>query len=256
MGFASMRVVITGAAGKIGSQIVEELSDRHKLCLIDRRPVPGRNSVVADLALNRVRSYSKPWLKGRLPRWMKVFDGADVVLHLAAYIRHDDNFPQVLRDNIQATWNVLEAAVRHRVPRVVYASSNWAVKAIEMELAPECYVPTGPKIDSGEAPRPLTLYGISKAFGEMAGRTLVEEGRLASFVSVRIGYYNAVPPSKEDLRRRWIGPTDIRSLFRRCMEADFDGFHVVYGVSAQSTAPYDLSYTKRLFGWEPKQSAN
>jgi len=248
-----MRVVITGAAGKIGSQIIEELSDRHELCLIDRRPVPGRNSVVADLALNRVRSYSRPWLKSRLRRWMKVFEGADVVLHLAAYLRHDNNFPTVLRDNIQATWNVLEAAVRHRVPRVVFASSNWAVKALEMELAPQCYAPKGPKIDSDAGPRPLTLYGISKAFGETAGRTLVGEGRLGSFVSVRIGYYDAVPPSKEELRRRWIGPVDIRRLFRRCVEAEFDGFHVVYGVSSQTIAPYDLSYTSRLLSWKPEQ---
>ena len=171
-----MCVIITGAAGRIGGQIIEELSDRHELCFIDRRPVPGRSSIVADLAQNRVRSYRKPWLKHRVPRWMGMFEGADVALHLAAYIRHDNNFPEVLRDNIQATWNVLEAAVRYRVPRVVYASSNWAVKALEMELAPECYVPKGPKIDSDAAPRPLTPYGISKAFGETAGHTLVGEG--------------------------------------------------------------------------------
>lgn len=248
-----MRVVITGAAGKIGGQIIEELSDRHELCLIDRCPVPGRNSTVADLAQNRVRSYSRPWLKGRLPRWMKVFEGADVALHLAAYIRHDDNFPAILRDNIQATWNVLEAAVRHRVLRVVFASSNWAVKALEMELAPQCYASKGPKIDSDAGPRPRTLYGISKAFGETAGRTLVGEGQLGSFVAVRIGHYSSVPPSKEELRRRWIGSIDIRSLFRRCVEAEFDGFHVVYGVSAQTTAPYDLSYTTRLLSWKPEQ---
>jgi nucleoside-diphosphate-sugar epimerase len=34
-----MRVIITGAAGEIGRQTVEELSDGHELCLMDRRPV-------------------------------------------------------------------------------------------------------------------------------------------------------------------------------------------------------------------------
>jgi nucleoside-diphosphate-sugar epimerase len=44
-----MRVIITGAAGEIGGQIVEELSDSHDLCLIDGRPVSGRMSMIADL---------------------------------------------------------------------------------------------------------------------------------------------------------------------------------------------------------------
>jgi len=39
-----MAVIITGAAGQIGSQIVEELSNLHELCLIDRIPVPGHTS--------------------------------------------------------------------------------------------------------------------------------------------------------------------------------------------------------------------
>jgi nucleoside-diphosphate-sugar epimerase len=41
-----MRVVITGAAGRIGSQVVEELSGMHDLCLLDCRPMPGRKSVL------------------------------------------------------------------------------------------------------------------------------------------------------------------------------------------------------------------
>ena len=45
-----MRVVITGAAGRIGIQMVEELSESHELRLLDRVPVPGRKSLVADLA--------------------------------------------------------------------------------------------------------------------------------------------------------------------------------------------------------------
>ena len=184
---------------------------------------------------------------------MRVFEGADVVIHLAAYLRHDLNWPQVLHDNVQVTWNVLEAVVKYHVSRVVFASSNWAVKATEMALAPACYEAQGLKIGSDELPRPRTLYGISKAFGEITGRTLVEEGHIGSFVAVRIGSYQPVSPKNPETRRRWIGSKDIRSLFRRCVEAEFDGFHVVYGVSAQGTAPYDLSHTSRLLSWKPEQ---
>ena len=248
-----MRVVITGAAGSIGRELVEEFYGKHELCLIDRYVTVRRPSVVADLAQNRLTSYWKPWSKSGKPSWMKTFKGADVVIHLAGYLRHDLNWPQVLQDNIQVTWNVLEAAVEHRVPRVVFASSNWAVKATEMALAPACYEPQGPKISSDEVPHPTTLYGISKALGEIAGRTLVEEGHIGSFVAVRIGSYHPVSPKNQETRRRWIGSKDIRSLFRRCVEAEFNGFHVVYGVSAQRTAAYDLSYTSRLLSWKPEE---
>ena len=50
-------------------------------------------------------------------------------------------------------------------------------------------------------------------------------------------------PNKSDERLRaiWIGVQDLRSLLRRCVESSSEGFHVVYGVSGQPTAPYDLS---------------
>jgi len=140
------------------------------------------------------------------------------------------------------------------VERVVFASSNWAVKAMETRLAPDCYRCDGPKIDSEAAPLPLTPYGLSKSFGEIAGRMFVEEQKLKSFIAVRIGHY-ARNPSKDEMDRvRWIGVEDIRSLFRRCVETELEGFHVVYGVSAQTTAPYDLSHTRKLLAWEPREN--
>jgi uronate dehydrogenase len=125
---------------------------------------------------------------------------------------------------------------------------------METQLAPDCYRSDGPKIDSETAPSPLTPYGLSKSFGEIAGRMFVEEQKLKSFIAVRIGHY-ARNPSKDEMDRvRWIGVEDIRSLFRRCVETEIEGFHVVYGVSAQTTAPYDLSHTRKLLAWEPREN--
>ena len=248
-----MRIVITGAAGKIGKQVVEELSSSHDLRLIDKKRIPGQSSIVADLAQHRVRSLRKPWLKARLPRWMRAFEGVDIVLHFAADIRVSAPWESVAVNNIEATWNVIEAAAKFRVPAVIFASSNWAVKGLEQKLAPDCYLPEGPKIDSGMPPVPLTAYGLSKAFGELAGRMFVDEGKLQSFVAVRIGDYNPTPSTDKMSRTRWIGMEDIRSLIRRCVEADLRGFHVVYGVSSQKTAPYDLSHTQQLLSWLPSQ---
>ncbi len=244
-----MRVVITGAAGRIGSAMVEELCTSHELCLIDRSPIGGRVSIAADLS----RYPGWFWGKLRPSRWTEAFKGADVVLHLAADRSPKAPWQRVCRDNVQATWNVIETAAKHGVGRLVFASSNWAVKATERALAPACYTPEGPKIDSDAPPCPLTPYGISKAFGELTGRTCVEERQLGSFIAVRIGSYLLGPPKNQEKSNLWIGTHDLRSLLRRCVEADFEGFQVVYGVSAQPTSPYDLSYTCRLLSWEPHQ---
>jgi len=249
-----MRVVITGAAGRIGTQIVQELSPSHELRLIDRRPMEHRDGVIADLSRAPRRGVWPRWFGSKSLSWNEPFEGADVVVHLSANPESLAPWEKVLPDNIQGTWNVIAAAAQHGVSRVVFASSNWAVKALEKKLAPDCYLPNGAKIGSDAPPSPITAYGLSKAFGEQAGRMFVDEKKLQSFVAVRIGYYDPNPPPRDDeLRSRWIGADDIRSLFRRCVEAEFAGYHVVYGVSAQPTVLYDLSHTRRLLSWAPGQ---
>jgi uronate dehydrogenase len=250
-----MRVVISGAAGRIGVQMVEELEE-HELRLIDRVPVPQRKSIIADLAVNHAGALRRPWWRFGSASWIDSFEEADVVLHLAADVRQNAPWKSVLRDNIRATWNVLQIAARYRVPRVIFASSNWAVRALEQALAPSCYRPDGPKIGSADSPKPVGPYGISKAFGELAGRMSVDQHQLRSFVAVRIGAYAPEPyRSDERLRALWIGSHDIRALLRRCVESTAEGFHVVYGVSAQPTAPYDLTYTCDFLSWKPRQNA-
>jgi len=101
-----------------------------------------------------------------------------------------------------------------------------------------------------------TAYGISKAFGEIVGRSLVDETRIESFVAVRIGFCPTDPlasPSGWKLRSRWIGHRTSPRCSLRCVEADFTGHHVVYGVSGQPEVPYDLTHTKSLLSWTPVQ---
>lgn len=249
-----MRVLITGAAGQIGRQIVDELSRDYELCLIDRLPIKGRASLVTDLSRPPPRGLLGRLFNSKSKRWSDMFEGAQVVIHLAANPRPDAPWEEILPNNIQTTWNVIEAAADHHVRRVIFASSNWSVRAIERELAPACYLPEGPKIGSDTPPCPLTAYGMSKALGETAGNMFVDDNLLESFVAVRIGHYSPVPIIKGRSRDLWIGAEDLRNLFRRCVEVEFKGHHVVYGVSAQRTSPYDLSYTRKLLQWGPCRS--
>ena len=252
----NMRVVITGAAGSIGTQLIEELSTSHDLFLLDRRAGSNHRIRCADFSRVAPRRGLTRYLWFRRFHWANAFENADVVVHLAAEASPGAPWRKILRDNIQGTWNVIQTAAQHRVRRVVFASSNWAVKALEQKLAPDCYRPDGPKMDSMTPPSPLTAYGLSKAFGELAGRMFVEQGNLETFVAVRIGNYQPKPSSDEIVRARWIGVQDIRAVFQRCVEADLKGFHVVYGVSAQKAAPYDLSQTAKTLSWFPQQCAD
>lgn len=251
-----MRVAITGAAGTIGSLLADEMEADHQLVLLDRKPLEHRSSITANLSRSPGWLPFHPWSGAK--RWHTAFRGADVVVHLAADPKPNTPWPRVLRHNVQATWNVLEAAARHGVCRVIYASSYWAVRAALDALEPDCYRPDGPKLTPEMAPRPRSAYGLSKAMGETAGRMFVDEGRLRDFLAVRIGWC----PARESwstrdaaLRHRWIGHADVRSLLRRCVEADFEGAHVAYAASAQPEAPFDLSGTRQLLGWTPSQTA-
>jgi len=145
-----VRIVITGAAGNIGMPVGDELSDTHEVYLIDRRPVPGRASMAANL-VHYPNHGTKGWVVTDLfagRRWWKAFSGAEVVIHLAEEPQAEANWQRVCDNNLRATWNVLQAAAEYRVRRIVYASSGWAVKSQELQLVPECYQPDGPKIDS------------------------------------------------------------------------------------------------------------
>lgn len=248
-----MHILITGAAGRIGREIIEELFHSHDLYLIDRHPVPEYESIITDLSQyeGKTEFNSSQEIVPKL--WTDAFRKAEVVIHLAEEPNPNATWERVFQNNIVATWNVFQACAQHHVRRVIYASSNWVVKALELELAPVCYEPEGPKIGSWANPRPVNPYGIGKAFGEIIGRVLVDEERISSFAALRIGWFTPNPPDNGDYRRRAIGAQDLRSLFRRCVEAEFDGFHIIYGVSAQKISPYDISYTTRLLSWEPKQ---
>lgn len=64
-----MRIVITGAAGNITTQLIEELQSSHELRLVDIRPVYDRSSIIAELKkLRRLRTAGMMWDGGMLSK--------------------------------------------------------------------------------------------------------------------------------------------------------------------------------------------
>jgi nucleoside-diphosphate-sugar epimerase len=144
----------------------------------------------------------------------------------------------------------------------------------EIDGAPELYRPGhGRMYDEHVDPRPDSLYGVSKVFGEAMGRYYVDRRGLR-VICLRIGAVGevddpdaplgveAVPsatPTPELRRARheaiWLSHRDCVSLFAAALEADNVDWAVVYGVSDNAARFWSLESAERLLGWRPQDGA-
>ena len=99
-------VLITGAAGNLGSKLRRHLQGRYELRLLDLDPRDDAAIVAADLSR---------WDLA----WADRFQGVDTVVHLAANGVAQQLWPSVVGPNIDVTIHVYQAAVRAGVRRVV-----------------------------------------------------------------------------------------------------------------------------------------
>lgn len=157
-----MRVVITGAAGFIGSHLSEHmLASGHEVVGIDGfTPFYERSAKESNLTeplLHPAFRFIEADLRtADLPDMVR---GADVIVHLAAQpgVRHSwgDSFEVYTGHNLVATQRMLEAAVVAGVPRLVFASSSSIYGSAET-------MPTTEDV----RPKPISPYGVTKLAGE------------------------------------------------------------------------------------------
>ncbi|WP_254864053.1 NAD-dependent glucose-6-phosphate dehydrogenase Azf [Halovivax gelatinilyticus] len=239
-------VLLTGAAGRVGTAVLDDLSDEYEWRLLDRDPpteeLPGE-FVVCDITdESAVR---------------EAMAGIDAVIHLAGDPRKEAPWSSVLPNNIDGTRVVYEAAVDAGVETVAFASSNHAVGAYETdERLPDLYR-TGDdfRLDGAELPRPGNLYGVSKATGEILGRYYHDEFGL-SVACVRIGNLTKDHPPVDYERGQamWLSYRDCAHLFQRCIEADY-GYEIVYGISDNDRKYYSLERAREVLGYEPQDNS-
>lgn len=224
-------MLITGAAGDIGSCLREGLRPlADELVLTDVRPlepVAGERFVQADLVDRDALA--------------RTAHRVDAVVHLGG-IPTEASFDELLGPNLVGTFNVFEAARGSGVPRVVFASSNHAAG----------FYPVEEILTGREAPRPDTLYGVTKAYGEALGHMYVDKFGL-EVICIRIGGFLERPHQVRDLST-WLSHGDAVRLFVACLTAPDVGFRVVYGASANTRLHWDLSPAREL-GYEPQDDA-
>jgi uronate dehydrogenase len=233
MSDAPRTVLLTGAAGGVGT-LMRDLLPRYgyRLRLLDLLPVPGEpDAITADLSDTAALR--------------EAVRGVDAVLHLAG-ISQESTFEKILRANIEGTYNLYEAVRAEGVPRVVFASSNHAVGFTPLPAE------GAPPIPVGTPPRPDTFYGLSKAFGEDLASFYWDKHGIET-VSVRIGSCFTEPSSVRMLSI-WLSPADGARLFDAALTAPGVRHTVVYGSSANTRVPWDLSGARAL-GYEPKDDS-
>jgi uronate dehydrogenase len=225
------RLLITGAAGGVGTMLREGLRGRaDEVVLFDQRAIEagdGERAVVGDVNdLDAVR---------------RAIAGCDACVHLAA-IPVEAQFEEILHANIRGTWALFEAARMEGCRRVVFASSNHATGFRSVD----------DQVDSAAPVRPDTYYGVSKVFGEALGNLYHDKFGLR-VACIRIG--TALPrPLEERHLSTWLSPGDLTRLVTACLVSPDLGFAIVYGVSANRRRWWDLEAGGRL-GYEPEDDA-
>jgi nucleoside-diphosphate-sugar epimerase len=246
------RILVTGSAGRIGRAAVAELAARgHEVVGFDRVPTPGlppERSVVASLT-------DADLLRRAAAR-------ASAIVHLAAtpddaqYPRGQapndgDNFlDELVPNNVIGPYQIMEAARVLKIPRVILASTGQVIdghlKAGNVPVTAE------------SAPRPRYLYACTKVFLEALGQVYAKEHGIA-VLAVRLGWCPRAG-QEEEFRANPLGPDvylspgDAGRFFAAAVEVEkLPPFAVVYATSRHvRTHLYDLSPTRELLGWEPR----
>jgi uronate dehydrogenase len=233
-----VRVLVTGAAGSIGSVLCSGLVDRGREVVgLDRTPEPegftGEWFTVDCADPDAVDA-----VFARLSRT----GGLDAVIHLAG-VPDEHSLPEELESHVITTASLLDAMVRHAVPRIVYASSNHAVGR----------TPRGAEtLDVHTRPRPDTFYGVAKVAAEALLSLYVDRHGLDA-VATRIGSFLPQPETVRGLST-WLSHDDAVRMFDACLTAPDPGFAVIYGISANTRGWWDLE-PGRALGYAPQDDA-
>ncbi|MEP7022072.1 MAG: NAD(P)-dependent oxidoreductase [Pseudonocardiales bacterium] len=222
-----MTVVITGAAGTIGSALTARLpSHGWTLRGFDRVPVDG--GVLGDITVPADLDAA--------------LAGASAVVHLAG-IATEGPWPALRRANIDGTAQVFEAARRNGIRRVVYASSIHAAGFTPV---------SAPDLPADTAARPDTLYGVSKVFGEALGRYYADRYGM-QVACLRLGTFAERPPDVWTLST-WLSPDDCARLVDACLRSPALTYAVVWGISANTRRTWSLEEGYAL-GYRPQDDA-
>ena len=240
-----MRILVTGSRGKVGSATVTALHDAgHDVTATDLG-APVFERAPAGAPAYRQADLTHPGDA------YAVVHGHDVVIHAAAIPDPQHHPPStVFENNLMATFNTLEAAVRLDVPRFVHVSSEtvpgffFAERPFIAEYAP---------IDEDHPARPQDPYALAKHFGEQLMDAAIRRSDIRaisirpSWVQWEGNYERNVGPCLRDPDEgsasfwSYIDAYDLADALRLAAESDLPGHQTMYIASPDNCANRPLA---------------
>jgi uronate dehydrogenase len=245
-----MRVLVTGAAGRLGRRLAPTLERDHELVLGDTSPLDDQRFLpldVCDLEAARV-----------------AVRGCDAVVHMAILDWRACGTEDTLRQSVPAIrvhvvglHNMLHAAWEVGVRKFIYISTVSAVDGL----------PPGTVVGSDTRHYSNTIYGMTKGFGEDLCRMFhcslglsIAVLRLGTlFIPEADGTWVAnvfVPNSGKQPSitpgASGVHVDDVTRAVSLALEASDPGYCLVHVVGADSGAHWDLKAAREAFGWEPR----
>lgn len=203
------RLLITGAAGRLGRVLREGLTPLATTIRLSDRVDMGEAAPHEEIVQCEL---------GDFDAVMAMVEGCDTVVHFGA-APVERPWAEILESSIKGGYNVYEAARRHGVRRIVYASSIHAVGYVRREEG----------ADTHTEHRPDGLYGVSKCFVEDLAKLYFHKFAIES-ACLRINSCFEKPTDRRHLAT-WLSFADLVRLVTRCLVAERVGFTVVYGIS-------------------------
>ena len=226
------RILVTGAAGRLGLELRQSLSSlASKIRVAHRRPFadlrPYEEEAVFDLSDKDAT--------------IAAVEGCDAIVHFGG-ASLESPWQTILDANIRGSYHIYEGARKNRVKRVVYASSVHAIGYHEVEAHIGVDAPV----------RPDSLYGVSKNFVESLSRLYWDKFGIES-VCLRI--FSSFPePTDRRVLWSYLSFADCVRLVEASLTAPRVGHTISFGLSDNRVKTVDNTGAEHL-GYAPQDNS-
>ncbi|WP_417790925.1 NAD-dependent epimerase/dehydratase family protein [Stutzerimonas xanthomarina] len=227
------RLLLTGAAGGLGKVLRETLRPYARIIRLSDiapmdAPAGDHEEVVQCNLADKAAVHT-------------LCEGVDVIVHFGG-VSVERPFEEVLDGNIRGVFHIYEAARKHSIKRVVFASSNHVIGFHKQTET----------IDASAPRRPDSYYGLSKSYGEDMASFYYDRYGIET-VSIRIG--SSFPePLNRRMMATYLSYRDLTSLIERSLFTPNVRHTVVYGASANRDQWWDNHMAAHL-GFEPQDTS-